>query len=160
MAVLAISPNEAEFDTADASIKVNIQTNIFTYTVTNLSDTPITAVEFPQHATYNLIAPEGWETAIRDGAFHSWVVGSTAGILPRKKEEFSMRVSSRGAVLNRLPAKIEFELGKTVVVADVWSSVPEPTSYVLFIAGVIAALYLAHSLFVSKGRKKMKASIS
>ena len=71
-----------------------------------------------------------------------------------------MRVSSRGAVLDKLPAKIEFESGKTVVVADVWSPVPEPTSYVLFIAGFIAALFLVHSLFVSKGLKETKVIAS
>lgn len=160
MATLAVSPNETVFNTVDASIKVSVSSNIFAYEVTNLSNTPITNVEFQGYAAYNPIVPEGWEKELENGVFRSWVEDSSLGILPQRKEEFSLRVSSRGAVLDKLPAKIKFKSGETVVIADVWSPVPEPTSYVLFITGVIAALFLIHSLLVSRDQKKAKVTAS
>ena len=158
MIVLAVSPNEAEFNTESVSIKASIQSNIFSYEVTNLSNTLITAVELKEHAAYNFKVPEGWQKEIKKGIFRSWVDGSAAGILPQEKAEFSMQVSSRGAVLSKSPVKIQFDSRQIVTVADVWSPAPEPTSYILFIAGVMASLYLFHCFLVNKKAKKTSAA--
>lgn len=159
MVLVFTVPNEAEFKAENVSIKVNIQSNIFLYEVTNLGSSPINGFEVKYYAAYNFIVPEGWQKDTTSNTFRSWTDNPEMYIFPDNTAEFSMRVSSRGAVLAKLPVKIKLISEKTIVVPDVWSPSPEPRYYIILIAGLILFLFLLHSfILIYKSRKKIKPS--
>lgn len=158
MIVLAVSPNETEFANEKVSVKVSINSNIFTYEVTNLSETPITAIQIHEHAAYDFKTPIKWQKEIKGGTFHAWTNNPTAGILPNNKAVFSMRVSSRGAILSHFPFKVQFDSEPMIDILDVWSPAPEPPSYILFIAVTTGSIFLIHTFFIYKHLKKLKGN--
>jgi hypothetical protein len=154
-ALALLAPNQAEFRTEQVSIMVDIQSNIFQYNVTNLSSSPIVYFEVNHHAAYNFQAPSGWYEEDSSDLFKAWTDDSELAIGPSKTAEFSMRVSSRGAILNKAPAKIRFQSGQTITVPNVWSSSQEPQSYIFLIAGLILFIILLHTIaLVRKDRQQ------
>lgn len=153
------SSNQAEFKNEQACISVNIWSNIYTYKLTNLSKSPIIGFEVGQHASYNFEVPEGWKMDISPEIFQTWTENSKMGIAPKKTAEFSLRVSSVGAVLGLVPAKIKLQSGETITIPAVWSPVPEPKSYIILVSGLILFIVLLHSaIVIFKDRRTQKAS--
>jgi len=155
IALTIATPNQAEFKTDQVSIKVDIQSNIFKYEVTNLGASPIVGFEAQHHASYNFIVPDGWHKEDSSDLFKAWTDDLELAIGPGKTAEFSMRVSSRGAVLGRAPAKVRFQSGQTATVPNVWSPSPEPRSYIFLIAGLTLFIILLHTAaLVRKNRRR------
>lgn len=125
-----LSGNEARFGNDDAEITVSIQANIYIYKISNLGRSPIVAFEVAQYAAYNFQTPDGWQMDTSGRLFRAWVEAPTTGIAPGETAEFSMRVSSKGAVLGHAPAKLKNRSGLMIELADVWRPVPEPKSYI------------------------------
>jgi hypothetical protein len=140
--------NQAEFKDGQASITVGIQSNIYTYKVRNLGSSAIVAFEVGQHAAYNFETPEGWQIDSSGETFRAWTEVPAKGIAPGQTGEFSMRVSSKGAILGRAAARVKFESGQTAELADVWSPAAEPRSYIALVAGGILLIVLAHSVII------------
>jgi len=156
-----IAANQAEFGGEDARIVVSIQSSIYTYEVRNLSDRPIVGFEVAQHAAYNFHAPEGWQIDTSSDSFRAWPDPSTAGIAPGQTAEFSMRVSSKGAVLGRASAKLKLRSGQTIEVPDVWAPAPEPAGYFALVAGMILLIALLHSaVIIHRKRRTKKTPVS
>ena len=154
-ALALLVPNQAEFKTEQVGIMVDIQSNIFRYDVTNLASSPIVYFEANQHAAYNFQAPDGWHKEHSSDRFCAWTDDPQLAIGPNKTGQFSMRVSSRGAVLNQAPAKVRFQSGQTVTVPNVWSPSKEPRSYVFLIAGLFLFIVLLHTIvLVRKDRRQ------
>jgi hypothetical protein len=145
MILAAMPPNQAEFKVEQVSIKVDIQSNIFRYDVTNLSTSPIICFEAKHHAAYNFQAPDGWHKEDSSNLFKAWTDDPQSAVGPNKTGQFSMRVSSRGAVLGQAPVRIQFQSGQIVSVSDVWSPSPEPRNYVFLVAGLTLFIILLHS---------------
>ena len=157
-ALALLAPNQAEFKTEQVGIMVDIQSNIFRYDITNLASSPIVCFEAHHKAAYNFQAPEGWHKEHTSERFCAWTDEPQSAIGPNKTGQFSMRVSSRGAVLGRAPVRIQFLSGQTVTVPDVWSPSPEPRSYVFLIAGLFLFTILFHTAAISfKNRRRTKA---
>ena len=157
----AIAPNQREFIADEVKIVASIESNIYAYTVTNLSDEPIVGFQIGQTAAYNFIAPDGWEKRISPGTFEAWTEERKKEIRPRFTGEFSMRVSSKGAVLGGGPAIVKFYSGRSVTVEDVWTPSPEPKQYRIVIAILILAIICFHTLAtVIKNKRSKAASIS
>lgn len=151
--------NQAEFKDGQASITVGIQSNIYTYKVKNLSSSAIVAFQVGQHAAYNFETPEGWQIDSSGGTFGAWTEIPAKGIAPGQTGEFSMRVSSKGAILGRAAASVKFESGQTAELADVWSPAAEPRSYIALVAGGVLLIVLAHSaIIVARDRRSQKPS--
>jgi len=146
--------NQAESSNEYAKITVNIQSNIYRYTVNNLSSSAIVGFEVAQHAAYNFQPPDGWQTDTSGKFFKAWTDTPAAGIAPDETAEFSMRVSSKGAVLGRASAKLKLESGRTIELKDVWCPVPEPKSYIAIVAGVILLIALLHSAIIIKRTRR------
>jgi len=146
------TPGQAVFKSQDAIITVNIASSIYTYKVTNLNTDRITSFEIGQHASYNFIAPEGWEKKMHENIIHAYATKPSYAIEPNKTAEFSLRISSRGAVLGTAPAKLIFESGKTIIIPGVWAPVAEPKSYIVLVAGIIIAIILIHTFIVTRKR--------
>jgi len=151
--------DHAEFGNEHASITVGIQSNIYTYKVKNLGSSAIVAFEAGQHAAYNFETPEGWQIDSSGGTFRAWTEIPAKGIAPGQTGEFSMRVSSKGAILGRAAARVKFESGQTAELADVWSPAAEPRSYVALVACGVLLIVLAHSaIIVARDRRAQKPS--
>lgn len=158
-----LSANEAEFRNECVCITVNIQANIYTYRVTNLSESAIVGFRVPQHAAYNFRAPEGWEMDISPKLFSAWTEIPARGISSGRSSDFSMRVSSRGAVLGHEAVKLKLQSGGEIILPDVWSPVAEPRSHIVLIAGVILFIVLLQSTIIilrdrrASGKSQVKA---
>jgi len=153
-----IAANRAEFAADGATVVVGIQSNIYTYQVRNLSHRPVVGFQVPQHAAYNFKAPEGWRIETSDGLFRARTDSATTAIAPGQTAEFSMRVSSRGAVLGRAPLNIDFASGRTIELQDVWTPAPEPPAYLALVAGIILLIALLHSAIIIRRNRPDKAS--
>lgn len=150
-----------EFKTDQVTLTVEIASNIYTYRLLNLDSTAIVGIEIPQHASYNFKAPQSWETKDTGKSFHAWTDNSSDAIPPNATVEFSLRVSSAGAVLGQKPVKIYFKSGQVINVEDVWVSVAEPRSYILLVMSMILAIVILHSIIVvRKNRRKSKDSLN
>jgi hypothetical protein len=152
-------PASAEFEKDGVSISVTVRSSIYTYKVTNHDSEPIVGFEIGQHAAYNFVAPDIWKVESTDKIFRAWTDKTWASIDPNQTNEFSMRVSSKGAVLGTSPVKIQFQSGKVVLLDNVWTPVKEPRSYVYLVAGVVFVLVAGHSIFVVY-RKRRPQEIS
>ncbi len=154
-----LPPNQMKSASDDASITADVHSNIYTYTVSNLSSSPITAFDVGQHAAYNFETPEGWQIDSSGETFRAWTEIPAKGIAPGQTGELSMRVSSKGAVLGRAAARVKFESGQTAELADVWAPAAEPRSYIALVAGGMLLIVLAHSaIIVARDRRAQKPS--
>ena len=148
VALAGVSGNSADFQNDRVSLHVEVASSVYTYTVTNLSAEPVVRFEIAQHATYDLTAPRGWQTDGSSGRFRAWPVSAIDAIGPNQEGRFSMRVSSRGAVLGAVPATVRFGSGETIEFAGVWAPIREPRSYLVLVVSVFAAVVVLHSALV------------
>jgi hypothetical protein len=149
-------PNEVDLETGDVHIHVNVGSNIYTYTVTNLAASPIVEFEVEPYHAYNFAAPEGWDIEHSEDIFHAKAGNTGPAIRTGEGAEFSLRMSSAGAVLGYAPVKVRFQSGKTVTVPDVWAPVPEPRGYTYLIAVVILAIMLLHTAVVVYKKRRAR----
>jgi hypothetical protein len=157
---IAVVPNQGFFKNDSVSILVDIQSNIFTYKVTNLSESAITHFDVQQHVAYNFLVPDGWDKKIAKNRFQAFTDKPGYGIQPGQTKEFSLRVSSRGATLSKAPAIVKFVSGNTTYVPDVWAAAGEPRSYVWLIITLVLVILLSHSSFlIFKDRRGKKEKI-
>ena len=160
--VAQLSANQVEFRDEHACITVSIQANIYTYRVTNLSDSAIVGFEVPQHAAYNFQVPDGWQMNLSPKLFMAWTETPATGIDPGRSSDFSMRVSSKGAVLGRGTVKLKLQSGKDIILPAVWTPVAEPRSHIALIVGVMLFIVLLHSIIIvlrdrRAGKSQVKA---
>ncbi|UCG46312.1 MAG: hypothetical protein JSU94_12485 [Phycisphaerales bacterium] len=153
-----LAANQAEFENDRARIVVSIQSNIYTYDVTNLGESEITGFEVTQHAAYNFKAPEGWQIDISKHLFKATADAPPAGIQPGRTGRFSMRVSSEGAVLGRGTVKLIAESGEAALLEDVLVPVGEPSSHVLIVAAAILFIVVGHSVFLALRKRRAHKS--
>jgi hypothetical protein len=149
IALTGISPNQAEFHNGEVSICVDIHSNIYKYNVTDLATSPIVEFEIRPHASYNFIVPEGWQNETSRGVFRAWSSSSQKAIYPNQSADFSVRVSSTGAVLGRIPVTVHLADGRTSTVAGVWAPTPEPRSYIALVAGLLIAIMVIHTAILT-----------
>ncbi|MBN2137494.1 MAG: hypothetical protein JW720_06790 [Sedimentisphaerales bacterium] len=150
--------NQQAFRSEQALITVGIRSNVYTYQVHNLGGAPIVGFEVPQFAAYNFQTPDGWEMDISGRAFRAWSGSPDAGIAPGRTAEFSMRVSSKGAVLGQGRAELKIASGRTIELPDVWCPIAEPRSHIALVAGVILAIVLFHSLILILRKRRGRES--
>lgn len=103
--------------------------HLYSWTVTNQHDAPITEVEFPHFRADLFSAPAGWtqETtnlvnvgvADEPGICKATAPSPSAGIAPGGSGEFSMRITAKGASRGTGSVMVRFEGGASVRVAGV-----------------------------------------
>jgi hypothetical protein len=156
-----VLPNEAEFQADQVRIHVNVSSNIYTYTVTNLDTSPVIGFEIREHNAYNFTAPENWDKEISGGFFRARVTNKEAAVFSGKSADFSMRSSSKGSVLGYEPVKVQFQSGKTVAVPNVWAPAPEPRGYIALVVAIVLIILLLHTtVLVYKDSRRKKAFVS
>jgi hypothetical protein len=153
---LYTTPGNAVFENNKVSISVTINSSIYEYKVTNHDSEPIVGFEICQHAAYNFIAPPMWEVESTDKIFSARTDKTWTSINPSETKMFSLRVSSKGAVLGTSPVKIQYQSGKVVLLSNVWAPIKEPGSYLYLVAGVSLALVAGHSIYVIYKKRKLQ----
>lgn len=157
IALATAVPNQAHFESNQVDICVNVHSNIYTYKVTNLGSKSIVGFEIKKYASYNFMVPDGWQMDTSSGLFHAWTTDAQTAITKNKTAEFSLRVSSKGAVLGVSAARVQLQSGQTVIVPGVWGPVPEPRSYIVLIGGLILLILLLHTVILTcRHRRKAK----
>ena len=160
IALTGLASNQAEFKTDHVRISVDIHSNIYTYRVTNLGTNPIVHFEVRQHAAYDFIAPEGWQKEVSSSVFRAWTSNPETAIHSRETARFSLRVSSKGAVLGRTLAKVRLQSGETVTLSGVWTPVPEPCSYIALVAGLVLVVLLLHTGVLAYRDRRARKSVN
>ncbi|MHC4076731.1 MAG: hypothetical protein ACYSRZ_10050 [Planctomycetota bacterium] len=163
IAVIGLGPNHAKFGNDQVRINVEIRSSIYTYKVTNLTDSYIVRFELIQHSAYDPTAPEGWKKKIALGTdfYQAWTDDILAGIEPGKTGRFSLRIGSKGAVLGKGPVKVQFKSGKVVTISDVWAPVAESETYIATVAATVLAIVVLHNVIVVlRNRRQKKPAIS
>ena len=125
-------------------ISVNVRASVYTYKITNLSAPPITRFEVQQHMSYNFEPPVGWAYDKKSDRFLARVEDLSASIHRGETGIFSLRVSSKGAVLGLVKAKIGFDYRDDIVITDIWGPVAESRNYLYLIIGILTAILLIH----------------
>ena len=159
VAVALIGP--AEVQQGDVRIRANVRSSVFTWQVTNLGDEPIVRFEIPQHNGYNFLGPEHWEVEGDARTFRAWTVDPIYAIRPGQTCTFSQRVSSRGAVLGLVQARVGFTNGGWLTLAGVWGVAPEPLGTLILVPLALAAIVILHTLLLSRrDRRELRAGLS
>ena len=154
----SLSPNEEVFKADRANIRVRVDSSIYTYRIENHGVSPIIEFQIGQHVSYDFIAPDGWKKDGLSEHFRAWTDDSQSAIKPGKIGQFSLRVSSKGAVLGFSPALIRFESGETVTVPEVWSPVAESKKYItLIICLFLAVIFVNTAVLLYRDKKRNKA---
>lgn len=143
-------PAFGEVEAEGVRIRVHVRASEYTYEVTNLGRDPIMRFEFTFTNGYNFTPPDGWESDHDDGVFRAWTQRERDAIRSGHTGQFSLRVSSQGAVLGHVPARVETLSGKSVTLRNVWGAAPEPRGHVLLVAGVAGAIFVLHSLLLAR----------
>ena len=146
-------PTSIEFCDSNVLVRVTIHSNIYTYEVNNLSDSPLTSFKIKQHAAYNFQAPANWEMDTNSNYFYAWTNNDLAKIYKNQTANFSMRVSSQGAVLGSQPLELKSESGRMFIISNVWTPVKEPKSYLILIVFVTIGIMLSQTFIVSLRNK-------
>ncbi|MCB9850182.1 MAG: hypothetical protein H6817_05705 [Phycisphaerales bacterium] len=144
--VIAACQFEAEQD--GVRIRAEVASNLYTWTVTNVSAEPITSFAIDVHHTYDFQGPEDWELdgPMPSGAFRAWTTDELRAIRPYKSATFSVRVNSRGAILGEGVATIGLSNGIEVVIPGVWQPVPESRTTIAIVAAGACVLATLHVL--------------
>jgi hypothetical protein len=154
----ATSPGSQVTEQAGVSLRVTIHASIYEWTVTNVSAEPITRFEVGQHAGYDFQAPEGWLCESTAGQFRAWTTDQANAIGPGQAASFSQRVSSEGAVLGRVRARIGFTAGDPVEFADIWGPQPEPHSTVFAVPAIVAIIVVVHLVLLTRRDRRQTAA--
>lgn len=148
-------PGDSSFSGEKATIKVSVSSNVYTYTIKNISEAQINSVEFKPHSSYNFQAPEGW-TFDEDRPFFA-ESEKQAAIDKDRSEKFSIRASSGGSVLGQSPVLIGFTDGSMEIIDGVWSPVRESSFSSIAILVTVVTIFILHSLW-ALGKKGKSAT--
>lgn len=140
----------------DITIDVGIESSNYTYKITNQGDDPITAVEFRPHAAHLFGAPADWNKEQEPGVFRARAPKPDDYLSQGQTGTFTLRVSSRGAILGSMPVTVQTASGRTIALKGVWGPVPESRIYIGAVAATLALLIIWHG-YKSRGRKLLSA---
>ncbi len=152
-----ILPNQAEFKNDKAAVVVDVSSNIYTYTISNNTSDPVVGFEIAEYASYNFKTPQGWERDTSGGIFKCWTEDPYYAITPNKTGEFSLRISSKGAVLATATVRLKFHSGGATSIPGVWAPAREPKNSVFLVAAAMLVIMAAHILILTlRARRNRK----
>jgi hypothetical protein len=156
--VLAAAALPPVVEAPGVRIEVEVDNQIYTWTVTALGDEPISAFEVGVAATYIYTAPDGWETAeIEEGTrFRAWTNDPYYAIRRGMSREFTARVSTGGAPLGTVTASVETGFGaaaKPLEIPAVWGPVPKRRSMIALVAVTLSAIAALHALLLERRQR-------
>lgn len=155
--MVGVLPNQAQFKNDKAAVVVDVSSNIYTYTVSNNTSDPVVGFEIAEYASYNFKTPQGWERDTSGGIFKCWTEDPYFAITPNKNGKFSLRVSSKGAVLGTATVRLKFHSGGATSIPGAWAPAREPKSSAFLVAAAMLVIMAAHILILTlRDRRKHK----
>ena len=151
-------PSQAEFKNDKAAVVVDVSSNIYMYTVSNGTSDPVVGFEIAEYASYNFKTPERWEREISGGIFKCWTEDPYFGITSNRTGEFSLRVSSKGAVLGTATVRLKHRSGGATSIPGVWAPVREPKSGVFAVAATVLVIMAAHLVILTVRDRRNRKS--
>ena len=139
-------------------IEVSVNSQIYTWTVHNLTSKPILSVEIGCSGTYRYTTPEGWEHEGLESSFMAWALDGKDAIQPGRSGAFTARVSSGGAPLGDVAATIVLDGEEQVVFDRIWGPSPKPRSIPMLIVTVLCVLGVGHVLLLRLLERRRTAS--
>jgi hypothetical protein len=153
-----IAPNEAEVKADGVTLRVKIESGLYTYSIFNSNSNPIKEIRIHQHAGYNFLVPDGWNFKETGDELLLWAVAPEAAITAAKPGKFSFRISSQGAVLGQRQAVVKLDSGRQITLPNIWTAKAEPRSHMAMVWVVILGIFLVQTMIVVKKRSKGKAT--
>jgi hypothetical protein len=139
-------PRTASFESGGVRIDVTVHSQVFAWTVTNVSAGPIVRFEVGNHNTYNHDPPEGWSATFVDDLLAFEAEGIYRAIQPGDAARFTTRVGSNGASLGLVPARLRvFGADESIEFQGVWGAVPQPMGIGALVAALLVAIGVAHA---------------
>lgn len=154
VAVVGTFPGGFEVEKDGVRVRVDIQAHDYAIELTNLAAPRITRFEMGQWSGYNFEAPEGWQVESEGRTFRAWTEDRSSAIRRGQIARFALRVSSRGAVLGWVEAKVGFDSGDSAAIPRCWGPVPEPRSTIYLVPVVVLAIVALHSLLLARRDRK------
>jgi hypothetical protein len=145
---------QTEFKSEDAIINVDINSNIYVYKITNLSQKPVVEIRIPQHSGYNFEVPENWKILDEKDMFTASTEDSLSSIQAGSSAIFSFRISSRGAILGKGNVKLVTNQNKELIIPGVYIPVPESQLYIFLVGGILVGLVLLHTILLVRKHPK------
>lgn len=159
-ALLSIGSVGPVVEVAGVRVAASIDNHIYTWTLTNLSERPITAFEVQVAGTRQHTAPAGWETEKEEGEdhFRAWTTDVLYAIGPGVSRSFTARVSSEGAPLGIVTAWVETGFGaQRVAFPAIWGPVPKRASMLALVASTLAIVAALHAVLVERRQRSTSA---
>lgn len=148
--ILAAALGSSEVEKSGVRVRTDIHASVYTYEVTNLSARPIMRFEVGYSNAYYFKAPLGWEFDSEGGVFAAWTGDQRRAIYRGQTRKFSFNVTSKGAVLGNVGARVESAGGEAIEFDQVWGAIPEPRGQVLLVACVVLAIFALHTLIAAR----------
>jgi len=148
--VVGASLGTFEVEKNGVRVRAHVQSSKYYWEVTNVDAEPITRLEISQHNCYDYQVPDGWESEAAAGVFRAWAADPGRAIQRGATGEFSLRVSSTGAVLGLVAMSVAPDAGEEIIIPEVWGPVPEPAGSVFLVAGVLVAIVLVHTWLLTR----------
>lgn len=152
--MLAAALGSSEVEQNGVRVRTDIQASVYTYEVTNVSARPIMRFEVGYSNGYHFEAPRDWQFDSESGVFSAWTADQKWAIYRGQTRRFSFNVTSKGAVLGKVDARVKTVGGEAIDFEQVWGAIPEPRGQVLLVAGVVLAIFALHTLISARAARK------
>ncbi len=135
----------------DVTVSVSVRASVYAYEVHNRGLEPLMRFEVPYEDGYDFQAPTGWTIAADRGVFRAFTDNAGYAIGPGLRGRFAFRITSRGAPLGFVTARLVTQTGRELAAPGVWGVVPWPHSYLALVAGAVLFLSLGHLRWSRRG---------
>jgi len=146
----APNPAAAEFKIDGAMVRVRVHAHVYSYDVVNVDCEPITSFEVGQCNGYYPNVPTGWQSDLSGTVFRCWTDDPSRAIFPGLTKTFSYRVSSDGAVLGRVAARLHRGSTEIASLDGVWGAIPEPLAHRRAIILTLIVIFGLHAFLVRR----------
>jgi hypothetical protein len=143
------------FENENVSIAVKVHSGVYTYRVTNLTNSPIVEFKVVTPAAFAILVPSGWDKDITREFLQATVGKGGSAIPPQATGSFQLYAIGKGSVLGTAPIQLGLESGQTCTIDEVWAPVLEPRYYTwLVVAGLLVIMVAHTTLIVRKDRRR------
>jgi hypothetical protein len=125
-------------------IAVQVDSNVYTWQVTNQSAADIVSFDVDARHMYNAAAPRGWFTEIGGDHFRAWTDEPRWALRPGQTERFTATVTVGEAWLGPVVVHLGVAGGDRIAVQGVWGAVRLPRGQIALVALTMVALALLH----------------
>jgi hypothetical protein len=144
--LLALVGNVATYEQDGIRIDVEVEAQVYTWTITNVDAPPIMSFEIDRGTTYPPLLPDGWQFEETFRHLRAWSENGATAIDRRDSAEITYRTTSVGSVLGLSPVTIGFGPEQPAVVfPGVWAPLPRGRDVPILMLVTLTAVGLVHA---------------